>query len=109
MIEVLTSLDDFIVAKSLATLQTTVNDVDGGGKGSFHVVVKVDLVRFEEAGHDIVHTGLRILGSHVEPDSGRHSDFTILANSLGVHQELHLAVICAGAVDVRELAVVVVP
>ena len=109
MIVVFTSLNDFIVAKSFTALQTTVDDVDGRGEGGFHVVIKVDLVGFEEAGHDIVHTGLRILGSHVEPDSGRHGDLAILANFLGMLQELHLAVICASAVDIRELAVVVVP
>lgn len=109
MIEVFTSLNDFIVAKSFAALQTTVDDVDGGGEGGFHVVIKVDLVGFEEACHDIVHTGLRVLRSHVEPDSGRHSDLAILANSLRMLQELHLAIICASAVNIRELAVVVVP
>lgn len=109
MIVVFTSLNDFIVAKSFTALQTTVDDVDSGSEGGFHVVGKVDFVGFEEASHDIVHTGLWILGSHVEPDSGRHSDLAILANFLGMLQELHLAIIFASAVDVRELAVVVVP
>ena len=56
-----------------------------------------------------MHTGLRVLRSHVEPESGCHGNVAITGDEAGVLEELHLAVVTISGEDIGELAIVVVP
>jgi len=68
----------FRVLCSSATLKSTVDDVNSCAEGRIDTRVFIDLVGFEKACHDIMHAWLRVLRSHIEPNTGSHRQSTAL-------------------------------
>ena len=92
-----------------AALLPTVNDIGCRSEIRSKLRRAVGGVGLEVARHDVVHAGLGVLRRHVEPDAGGHRRVSVRLQSLGVLQQVLLAIVGAGSEYVGELAVVVVP
>ena len=104
---VFTSARSFRALK--ATLLATVDDIGGRTESRIDVSSVISGSGLEEARHDVVHAGFGVLRRHVEPNSGRHCQISVLVHKLRLIEQVQLAVVGARSENVGKLAVVVVP
>ena len=93
----------------LFALNSTIDNVNSGSKVWADSSLQVSCSRHKETSHCVVHTWLRVLRSHVEPESCSKDSVRVLMNDVWVPQKVHVTIVRCVCERFRECSVVVVP
>ena len=79
----------------MTALKSTIDDVGRSSKLACDSIFEVGGIGLEEAGHDIVHRRLGVLGGHIEPETCGHGKRTVLMDHVWIFKKIELAIVRA--------------